>query len=252
MKISQEQKQETRQALIEAAVELAIDKGAKSATMRGIARQAGVGDATIYNYFPTKESIYFAYYEWRLAQAVEAVRARKGFSKHSFQERMQALFEELLERFLPDREFIEATYKAVFFAMPPDRGLIRPVQDHFFGYVEEAMDAAVEQGEIDEQIFKDMIVRFYWDHFTGIVVYWLKDRSELFADTSILADKTLGLGAAALKAGMANKVFDICSFLFRNHVLNFFEGHKDRLDSLRRIGKAFMDGSYEHPEDSRG
>lgn len=243
MKVSQEQKRETRLALIDAAVEQVIEKGLKGATMRAIARQAGVGDATIYNYFPTKESLLFAYYEERILEATETVRARKGYGEYRLQERVQTLFEELLERMLPDREFVQVTAKPVFFSMAPNHGELKPAQEPFFEYVGEAIDIAVHSGEIEEQVFRDMIVRLYWDHFLGIVFYWLGDRSEMFADTSILADKTLGLGAAALKAGMANKTFDICSFLFRNHVLTYFQGHDDRMDSIRRIGRAFMEGT---------
>ena len=57
MKISKQQKLENRRKIIESAVDLVIEKDLKSATMREISRHAGIADATIYNYFPTKEAI---------------------------------------------------------------------------------------------------------------------------------------------------------------------------------------------------
>ena len=55
MKVNKKQQEITKTKLIEAAVDLMIKKGYEKSTMREIARQAGVGDATIYNYFSTKE-----------------------------------------------------------------------------------------------------------------------------------------------------------------------------------------------------
>ena len=54
MKISNKQKMINRKKIIGVAVDIMVDNGFKSATMRAIAKEAEFGDATIYNYFPTK------------------------------------------------------------------------------------------------------------------------------------------------------------------------------------------------------
>jgi AcrR family transcriptional regulator len=73
MKISAEQKDENRRAILDAAVDLMIEKGFRSMTMRAVARKAGIGDATIYNYFPTKESLVQGYYMEALETAVRTL-----------------------------------------------------------------------------------------------------------------------------------------------------------------------------------
>lgn len=50
-----------RQAIIEAAVEVVAEEGLAEVTMSHIAERAGVGRATIYNYFPDLEHILAAY-----------------------------------------------------------------------------------------------------------------------------------------------------------------------------------------------
>ena len=82
MKISQEQKAENRSAIIRAAVDSISEKGFKSATMRQIAKSAGVGDATIYNYFATKEAILFGYYEDHMQACIGALKQLEAF--HTF------------------------------------------------------------------------------------------------------------------------------------------------------------------------
>jgi AcrR family transcriptional regulator len=241
MKISAQQKVETRQALIEATVELIIEKGLRAANMRAVARGAGVGDATVYNYFPTKEAIFYAYYEDRFAQAASNLKRLEGLEDHTLEERLQALFEELLQAFLPDREFLQATFRSVFFAMPPNSRELRPIQAPFFESVSAAFAAAKAKGEIEDMLFEEILIRFFWDYFIGIVFYWLRDESGQFAATSALIDKTMALGCALLRAGVATKAYDVCSFLFRNHVLSRLAGPLDAAAAWKSMAAAFME-----------
>ena len=80
-----------------------------------IARQAGLGDATIYNYFPTKEAIVYAYYEEQLDESVKRLRVIPDFNEYSLQEQLQAFFETQLELFLPDREFVDISFRTSLF-----------------------------------------------------------------------------------------------------------------------------------------
>ncbi len=242
MKISAKQKIETRQAILDAAVALIIEKGFRATSMRAIAQQAGVGDATIYNYFPTKEAIFYAYYEDRFAQAAATLQRIEGLDEHTFQERLQAFFEEILHAFLPDREFLQATFHSVFFSIPPNSRELRPIQEPFFATVSAAFAAAREKGEFEDMLFEEIIVRLFWDYCIGIVLYWLKDASERFTATSVLIDKTMDLGCALLRANVATKAYDICSFLFRSHVLTRLESVRPGADALKTIVTAFMEG----------
>ncbi|BBD09283.1 TetR/AcrR family transcriptional regulator [Desulfovibrio ferrophilus] len=248
MKISQEKKIENRQAIIQSAVELVIEKGLKAATMRGIARGAGCGDATIYNYFPTKEAILYAYYEDRFTAAVSDYEGIDGLAEYTLQERLQAFFEVFLDGCLADREFLQATFKDIFFSMPPNPKALRPVRECFFGIVNQAFEAAQGNGELEEQMFGDLLARFFWDYFLGIVAYWLRDDSEQFAATSSLIDKTMGLACAMIKAGVVSKVYDICTFLFRNHVLAHLETCKYGIDALENITKVLKEEFNERPD----
>ena len=117
MKISQKQRKKNRRKIIAASVDLMTEKGFKAATMREIARRSEIGDATIYNYFPTKESILYAYYEDHFLECSEKLVAIEDFNTYSFQEQVQTYFETSLTLFLQDREFVDLSYKTVFFSL---------------------------------------------------------------------------------------------------------------------------------------
>ena len=72
--------------------------------------------------------------------------------------------------------------------------------------------AAVDVGEIPEPVFQELIGQFFMDAYIGVVHYWLADTSEGFARSSVLIDQGLDLACAMLKAGIANKIFDITVF----------------------------------------
>ena len=61
--IREQKKSQTRKAIIDAAVRLFADKGVENTSMEELARAAGIGKATIYGYFSTKNEIFLAYCE---------------------------------------------------------------------------------------------------------------------------------------------------------------------------------------------
>ena len=242
MKINAKQKAENRRKIIRAAVEAIIEKGYKSATMRCIAKSAGLGEATIYNYFPTKESILYAYYLEHFENCIEQLLSIEDFNKYAFQEQLQTFFEFSLELLLPDREFVGKSFKVIFFSMSHNIKHLKPIRTQFINIVDDIFQAAIEVGEIPDQVFQEIIYQLFFDYYVGIVTYWLNDTSEQFKDTTLFLDKSMDLTCTVLKTNLFNKCSDLAVFLFKNHVLNRMHFAKDKIDTVDRIKRMFTGG----------
>jgi AcrR family transcriptional regulator len=74
--LRERKKQQTRQAIAAAAFALFADRGFDGVTVAEVARRADVSEATVFNYFPTKEDLVYGRLEEFEAGLVEAVRTR--------------------------------------------------------------------------------------------------------------------------------------------------------------------------------
>ncbi|HIO92932.1 MAG TPA: TetR/AcrR family transcriptional regulator, partial [Leucothrix mucor] len=88
MKISEQEKSKTRQRILESAVDVISEKGFKSASMREIARRAEVGDATIYNYFSSKEKLLYGYCEYIQHRVMASLKEIDDFHEYSLHEQL--------------------------------------------------------------------------------------------------------------------------------------------------------------------
>jgi AcrR family transcriptional regulator len=245
MKISQEKKAQNRRDLIHTAAELIGDKGFKHATMRQIAKAAGLGEATIYNYFPTKEAIVFAYYEDHMLACIEALKSVPQFETFSLQEQLQTFFETSLNRYLADRSFVQETFRRALLSASRQWPHIRPIRAAFLRAVQDILAAAVEVGEIPEQVFQELLGQLLMDAYIGVVIYWLEDRSEGFENTTVLMDRGLDLTCALLKAGVANKLFDMAVFMFKTHIFARMEMLVTPLKTAATVKRRFMEAMDE-------
>jgi len=245
MKVSKEEKQKTHRKLVEAAVHVIAHHGFRNATMREIAERAHVGEATIYKYFPTKESLLFAYFQLRLDDLVERLKAIQDFDQYSFQEQFQVLLETQLAAFEPDRAFIRTAYEGVFLTnwIGAAAGS-KATKDRFFEIVDDLVTAAVDVGEFEEPPFKKLFYELLWDYMIGVTYYWLEDDSPKYANTTQMLDKSLAVLDAILKSRILSRFVDLSQFLIREHLLAKIqktsqETKADRLGPKRK----FMAGS---------
>ncbi len=241
MKISARKKAENRQAILAAAVDLIIENGVRSTSMRAVARQAGVGDATIYNYFPTKEALIQGYYIEAFSQAVDSLHSVEDFEQCNLNERLQILFEAILECFLADREFVNLTFASVFFDPIPAGKSVRAMRNQFMGVVKEQFQAAEESGELTEMMFRELVCHFVWDFFVAVVLYWLRDDSEQFSNTTVFIDRSMDLGYSVIRSGVLDKITGLASFLFKSHILSRVDMFDEHKATFRKLKQEFMD-----------
>src|SRR6266498_1867332 len=74
--LRERKKEQTRQAIAETARRLFAERGFDAVTVADVARAADVSQGTVFNYFPTKEDLFYGQMEDFEATLVEAVRDR--------------------------------------------------------------------------------------------------------------------------------------------------------------------------------
>ena len=74
--LRERKKQQTRELIAETAQRLFAERGFDAVTVAEVARAASVSEGTVFNYFPTKEELFYSGMEAFEARLVEAVRSR--------------------------------------------------------------------------------------------------------------------------------------------------------------------------------
>lgn len=225
--------QQNQRLILQAAVELMSVQGFDGTSMKQIARAAGLGDATIYKYFSTKEKLVLGYFEQALVDALAETQATVGFDSFGLQERLQRLVDALLELLLPDREFVALARglvgKSPMLLMGDTLPGKRAIKEAVAGFLE----AAEADGSIAACDFKPLIGGLFADYLFTVVVYWLNDSSDEFSDTTRLVDLTLAVLAQTLESGLLNKLSELGGFLLRSQFSRLMQNGSSLIELVK-------------------
>lgn len=224
MKTTKSKQQQTQVDILRAAVDLMTQQGFDGTSMKEIARAAGIGDATIYKYFPTKEKLVLGYFEQALLAAIAGTLDTRGFDDFTLQERLQRLVDALLSQLLPDREFVAVAQGLVAKAPMLMLGDALPGKREVKNLVAGFLAAAEAAGQIAPCGFKPLLGGLFTDYLFAVLGYWLQDSSEEFADTTRLVDLTLAVLVQTLESGLVNKLSDLAGFLLRSQLARLMQG----------------------------
>ncbi len=228
---------------MEAAVDVITEKGFKKASMREIAKRADVGDATIYNYFPSKEKLLYGYCEQIQRQVMAELKAIEDFHHYSLREQLHQLVEAQLRAWLPAREFLQQVFSLTYASPVAGYEHLSETRRIFSQMVIDLLDASIESGEMPEQPYKDLLPRLFWDYMSAILAYWLQDDSDQFANTTQVVDRSMDIAVQLLLSGVIGKTLDLFSFLFRTHVLQHMTSLQNLANDpdLLKIKRKFME-----------
>jgi len=96
---------ETRDRILQAALELFHDRGFDSTTMREIADRAGVATGAAYYYFDSKNAIVLAFYDQARTDMEPSLERALGESR-DLRERLRSLIDVKLKYFAPSRKLL--------------------------------------------------------------------------------------------------------------------------------------------------
>lgn len=187
----------TRELILNSALDLFREEGFESATMRDIARNAGVALGAAYYYFDSKDAIVLAFYgraQEEMTPRLESALA----SARDLRERVRGLIAVKLEYFAPSRRLLGALSGHTDPQSPlsPFGDKTRSIRDRDLEWFAKALDGGRTNISRD---LRDYLPRLLWMYQMGIVLFWINDHSVGQKRTQVLLDKSLDLVIRLIK-----------------------------------------------------
>jgi AcrR family transcriptional regulator len=187
----------TRQAILNAALELFREQGFESATMRQIAGNARVALGAAYYYFDSKDAIVLAFYEQsqhEMTPRLEIVLA----STRDLRERLRELIAVKLDYFAPSRRLLGALSGHTNPESPlsPFGDRTRSIRDQDMAWFDKALEGC--QIGVPEDLRRHL-PRLLWMFQMGIILFWINDRSTGQKKSRLLLDKSLDMVVRLIK-----------------------------------------------------
>jgi AcrR family transcriptional regulator len=188
---------DTRQRILEAAMELFRERGFAESTMREIATRAGVASGLAYYYFASKDAIVLAFYQLakdELAPLLEQAQTEKKLAP-----RLQALIQAKFDYFKPNRRFLGAL---MAHAADPSNPLSpfgdasREIREFDFAQFDRALTETRTAVPAD---LAPQMGKMLWLYQMGLLLFWIYDPSKDQRRSRLLLEKSLSLVVALLK-----------------------------------------------------
>lgn len=220
MRISKEQRQKNIESVFKAVTKLSSRTDFDSLTMKAIAKEAKIGEATIYNYFPKKELMITGFLDWTIESAIEKTQLEAS-KNMTFTEVLHTLIENHIEILAPSKAFFAQSIESLFVnPLALANTSVSTTKNRYIKFITEEFNRSVEKGSVKAPPFQEFILALLWDFHIGMLYYWLKDDDSSSMRTTELIDLSMKVFDELLRSDLFNKVYAVAHFLFKEHILN--------------------------------
>jgi AcrR family transcriptional regulator len=195
-------KEQTKERILRAALELFREKGFEGTTTKEISRRSGIAEGTLFNYFKTKEDLALYFFQKETEGLIKWFRADARLQKAPLSEKLFAIIHRQLEYIEPYEDFIGAVFWRSFqptSTLSPLSFESQELRLKYLRFIREVLAEAEETEEIPRAggLGAYAVGLFY----LGVVAYWLQDGSRRKQKTLGLLDRALNFGTQVLKKG---------------------------------------------------
>ncbi len=189
MRITREAKKITTQKILQAAEELFTSEGYKETTTRRIAITAGIAAGTLFNYFPSKETLAMSL----LADKFNLGRqdfARRRTGEETLSEDLFLLITSELRQLRPFRSFVAPVLESTMSPFPKANSCPSGKESRS-SHLHAVREIIHSHGlsNIPEHISATL----YWSLYLGILAFWSSDTSRNQEETLALIDYSINV-----------------------------------------------------------
>jgi AcrR family transcriptional regulator len=184
--------EQTRSAIVTAALRLFRENGYDATTMRAVAAEAGVSTGNAYYYFGSKEELIREFYARSQAEHAKASREVLA-TETDFSARLDGTLRALIDVLAPYHEFAAKFFKH---AAEPSNPLSpfspesSPVREAATALYREVVDGSTLR--VNRHL-RAQLPELLWLYSLGVILYWVHDGSPDAAKTYRLIDATVPL-----------------------------------------------------------
>lgn len=202
MRVTAQVKEETHAAILDAARKLFLKHGVDGTSTRDIAKAAGLGVGTLFNYFDSKENLAMALVAGVLAHASDAARRRierDAGKKPSLEMDLFTLVASNLRELKGLRPLIAGTVDGALGRSLPERddgGGSVGIRGARIADAEWVLTRhGVEAGAV--------LMHLYWSLYLGVLSFWSRDTSPAQEDTLAVLDQAVRMFTSVAAPGSA-------------------------------------------------
>jgi AcrR family transcriptional regulator len=217
MRVTLETKQATRARILNVAQPLFAQRGFEATTTRDIAHAAGIAAGTLFNYFPTKESIVYSLVgdAWsRASQSYAAALIPTVAMENAHGEKAAAPVETSLGDVVGRQSGLLSLEEELFAHVAAVLWKLKPYRKYLPAVLETSLSPAAQDRTGDEpslrclhlevvtqivsrhgrhEVLSSVALHLYWTLLTGVLAYWAQDGSPHQEDTLAVVDQSLSM-----------------------------------------------------------
>jgi AcrR family transcriptional regulator len=189
--------EETRNRILESALELFRQRGFENTTMRDIAKAAGVALGAAYYYYDSKDALVMGFYERAQTDLAPLLESAQKEAK-GLEPRLCAVINTKFEYFSDNRKLMGALSAHI----DPEHPLspfskqtqtIREFDIQFFSIALEGSKVRIPED------LNHYLPRLLWLYQMGLMLFWVYDSSPGQSRTRLILNKTLAIVARLIK-----------------------------------------------------
>lgn len=166
-----------KESIIEAAIYCFSSYGYKATTMEQIARQAGIGKGTVYNFFSSKEELFQSILK-HIAQEMKEIAIEKMKNGNNFFEGIHQTILSFLDYRNNHQLVFKIMQEAKEYGTPIVKQEMKKIDDYVVLFIEKELEKAIEKKEVKP--CKSKLTAFViFKIYVALVVEWEKEHETL-------------------------------------------------------------------------
>jgi AcrR family transcriptional regulator len=161
-------RENTREHILTAAIDLFSKKGFENTSVESITRRAKIAKGTFYNFFDKKEDVLLYFLDREYSKSEEEIE-RKLSSKQTFLDQIELSITAYIKHIFPDKEFTKVLIKERIGKIGTGKN---KNELHLMEALSQSIDMAKQRKEINPAINARRLTEMIFALYTMYVIYW--------------------------------------------------------------------------------